>query len=238
MRRPLRTIQPLNMPQPSADLPLLDLRACHLLLFLRAEFQVSAILSLTVHRARRRARDSTAHIAAPGAGVLEAIQTHGQVALMRDAAVSHMPLFGAQRADELLVVGDHDDAAFVFADGDGEAPQGVAVEEVGGFVEDEEVRVVPHRAREDDFDFLPAAQTRDLVVVGDFRVEADVFEVFGDDFGFEDAVAETFARGFVVVEFLDEFREAPFQQSFAGDLAVEFGEHVQPFAGMVLVENV
>jgi hypothetical protein len=237
MRRPLRTIQPLNMPQPSADLPLLNLRPCHLLLLLRAELHVpTGILRLTVHRARSRARHRAADITAPGAGVLEAIERHGEVAFMRDAAVSHMPLLGAERADELLVVGDHDDAAFVFANRDGEAPQGVAVEEVGGFVEDEEVRVVPHRAREDDFDFLPAAQTRDLVVVGDLWVEAHVFEVFGDYLGFEDAVAETFARGFVVVEFLDEFREAPFEERFARDLTVEFGEHVEPFAGMVLVE--
>lgn len=154
---------------------------------------------------------------------------------MRDAPVRDVPLLGTQRADELFVVGDHDDAAFVVADRDGEAAKGVAVEVVGGFVEDEEVRVIPHGAREDDFDFLAAGETGDFVVVGDVRVEADVFEVLGDDFGREFTEAEAFARGFVVVEFLDEFVEAEVHEGFAGDLGVVFWEHVDPFSGRVSV---
>ena len=53
--------------------------------------------------------------------------------------------------------------------------------------------VVPHGAREHDFDFLAPGQAGDFVVVGDFRVEADVLEVFGDDLGRQFAEAETFA---------------------------------------------
>jgi hypothetical protein len=48
-------------------------------------------------------------------------------------------LFRAESADEFFVVGDHHDAAFEVADCDGQAAKGVAVEEVGGFVEDEDV---------------------------------------------------------------------------------------------------
>ena len=92
------------------------------------------------------------------------------------------------------------------------------------------MRVVPHGAREDDFDFLSAGQAGDLVVVGDLRVEADVFEVLRDDLRLEDAEAEALARGLVVVEFLDQFAEAPFEERFARDLAVVLGEHVSPFA--------
>lgn len=62
---------------------------------------------------------------------------------MRETSGVDVPLLGAERADEFLVVGDHDYAAAPVADGDGEAAEGVAVEEVGGFVEDEEVGVVP-----------------------------------------------------------------------------------------------
>lgn len=63
--------------------------------------------------------------------------------LLCQAAVVDVPLFWAEGGNEFVVVGDHDDAAFVFTDGDCEAAEGVAVEEVGGFVEDEEVGVVP-----------------------------------------------------------------------------------------------
>ena len=62
---------------------------------------------------------------------------------MGQASAVDVPLFGAQGADEFFVVRDHYYAAFVVADGDGEAAEGVAVQEVGWFVEDEEVRVVP-----------------------------------------------------------------------------------------------
>lgn len=50
-----------------------------------------------------------------------------------------MPLFGAECADELFVMGDHYDAALEVADCNGQAAEGVPVEEVGGFVEDENV---------------------------------------------------------------------------------------------------
>ena len=68
------------------------------------------------------------------------------MALLGKFPVDDVPLFGAEGADEFFVVRDHDDAAAVVADGDGEAAKGVAVEEVGGFVEDEEVGVVPVRS--------------------------------------------------------------------------------------------
>ena len=152
------------------------------------------------------------------------------MALVRDAPVCDVPLLRAEGADELLVVGDHHDAASVVADGDGEAAQAVAVEVVGGFVEDEQVRVVPHGAREHDLDLLAAGEARDFVVVGDFGVEAHVFKVLGDDLGLEFAEAEAFTRGLVVVEFLDQFVEAMLDEGFTRDLRVVFGEEADPFA--------
>ena len=95
------------------------------------------------------------------------------------------------------------------------------------------MRVVPHRAREHHFYLLPAGQAGDVVVVGDFRVKADVFKVLGDDFRLQDAEAETLAGGLVVVKLLDELLEAPFEQRLARDLAVEFGEQAEPFASMI-----
>lgn len=93
------------------------------------------------------------------------------------------------------------------------------------------MRVVPHGAREHDFHFLPTREPADFVVVGDVRVEADVFEVLGDDFGGQLAEAEPLARGLVVVEFLDQLGEAEVEERFAGDLRVVFREVVEPFSG-------
>ena len=227
----LRTIQPLNMPQPPPHLPLLNLRPRQLGLLLPAlELQLAAILGPAIDRARARtAHGAATRRAAAGSRILKGAQGDGQMALLRQAAVGNVPLLRAQRADELLVVADHHDAAAVIADGDRQAAEAVAVEVVGRFVEHEQVRVVPHGAREHDFDFLPAGQARDFIVVGDFRVQADVLEVFGDDLGREFAEAEAFARGFVVVEFLDELVEAELQEGFARDLGVVFWEHVYPF---------
>lgn len=60
------------------------------------------------------------------------------------ATVGHVPLLGAEGADEFFVMGYHYDAAFVIADSDGETAEGVAVKEVSRFVEDEKMWVVPH----------------------------------------------------------------------------------------------
>lgn len=163
MRRPLGTIQPLNMPQATPNLPLLLLRPRHLLLLPRAELHLllRAAFRLTL-RARARWRSlRTAHSRRDvgrrksGAGerttrprrVVETIEVDGQMALLRQSAVGNVPLFGTQGGDELLAMGNHDDAAFVVADGGCEAAETVAVEEVGGFVEDEDVRVVPVASR-------------------------------------------------------------------------------------------
>lgn len=60
----------------------------------------------------------------------------------RQASGVDMPLFGAEGADKFFVVRDHDYTTFVLADGDGETTDRVSVQEIGWFVEDEQVRVV------------------------------------------------------------------------------------------------
>ena len=232
MRRPLGAVQPLDVPQPATHLLLLELLLRQALALLaRLELHVAAVFGLGVDGAAGHARGGAAHGAAAGAAVLEAVQGDGEVALVRDAPVGDVPLLRAERAHELLVVRDHDDAALVVADRDREPAERVAVQVVGRLVQHQQVRVVPHRAREHDFDLLPARQAGDLVVVGDFRVEADVFEVLGDDFGRELAEAEPFAGRFVVVELLDELGEAKVEECFARYLRVVLGEEIDPLSG-------
>jgi hypothetical protein len=67
-------------------------------------------------------------------------------------------------------------------------------------------------------------------VVGDVGVQTQVLEVLRDDLGLQLAVAETFAGGFVVVEFLDELVETKLEEGLARDLGVVLGEEAAPFA--------
>lgn len=62
---------------------------------------------------------------------------------MGEASSIDVPLFGTEGADEFFVVRDHHDTTLVVADGDRETAEGVTIQEVGRFVEDEEMGVVP-----------------------------------------------------------------------------------------------
>lgn len=106
MRRPLRTIQPLDMSQPSPNVPLLDLRPRKLLLLLRLEFHIRVVLCARVRRRRRRAADVAADIAGARARVFESVERDGEVAFVRHAAVGDVPLLWTQGADEFFVMGD------------------------------------------------------------------------------------------------------------------------------------
>ena len=119
--------------------------------------------------------------ALPGRESSKRSSSSGRVGALRDAPLVDVPLLRAQGADELLVVRDEDDAALELADGDGQAAQRVAVQEVGRLVQHQQMRVVPHGAGNDHLDLLPAREGADFVVVGDFRVQPQVFKVLGDD---------------------------------------------------------
>ena len=95
------------------------------------------------------------------------------------------------------------------------------------------MRIVPHSACQDNLDFLTSGEPGYFVVVGYFGVEADVFEVLGNDFWLKFAKAETLSRSLVVVEFLDQFVEPQFEQSLTRYLGIVLWEHTDPFAFFV-----
>jgi hypothetical protein len=148
----LGAVQPLDVPEPPPHLTLLLLSPGHLLLLFRPELHVVTLaFGLRHDRRSIRARVSRRHVRASNAAsrprVLEAVHADCQVALVCDTAICDVPLFGAQSADELFVVGDHDDTTLVVPNSNSETTEGVTVQEVSGFVEDEQVGVVPHSAR-------------------------------------------------------------------------------------------
>ena len=149
MRRTLWTVQPLDMPQPSTDLSVLHLGSGELLLLLGLELHIAFGLALdgglgwrALGRRRSRADDTARHAGSGPGGVVEAVESDGQVSLLRQAAVGYVPLLRAEGANEFFVVGNHDYTALVIADGDCETAEGVTVQKVGWFVEHEKMRVV------------------------------------------------------------------------------------------------
>ena len=61
-----------------------------------------------------------------------------------------------------------------------ERAEGIAIQVVGRFVENDDVRAVPHRRRDDDLDLLPAGKRSHASVGAKLLVQADVFEVLLD----------------------------------------------------------
>ena len=205
MRRALGAVEPLNVPQPPASLALLQLLLGHLLLLLGLESHAVArdtkrtvILGAGVDGGGRLAHASGGvDTAGDGrcrlAAVLKAVESGGVLALVGDAAVDDVPGLGGESANELFVMGDHDDTTLEVADGDGETTEGVTIQEVSRLVKNQHVGVVPHGTGNDDLDLLTTGERANLVVVGDFRVETEILEMLGDDGGLELTVTETLA---------------------------------------------
>lgn len=158
----LGTVEPFNVPQPPPHFLLLLLRPRHLLLLPRTELHVSALgvavggtrcgttatqrrtctacQATTIHSNAQTRRAGTAGIV----GVLKAAGVDGEVALVLQTPIAHVPLLRAQSSYKLFVVGDHEDTTLVIADGNSQATQSVTVQEISRFVEHEKMRVRPH----------------------------------------------------------------------------------------------
>ena len=235
MRGALGAVEPLDVPQTPSDLALLELLLGHLLLLLGAELHLAVVLGAAVDgaangAAARRGCVQAAGQRAAGPAVVEPVERDGGVPAVGHPSVVDVPLLGRERADELLVMGDHDHAALEVADRDGETAERVTVQEVGGLVQHEEMRVVPHGTGDDDLDLLTTRERADLVVVGDLGIQSQVFKVLADDGRLQLAVAETLAGSLVVVELLDQLVKAQLQKGFARDVGIVLGEEAAPFA--------
>lgn len=237
----LGAVEPVDVAEAATDLALLELLLGDLLLLLGLELHLRVVLDARVDSAADDrvdgGADGGAGDAAAGSAVLEAVEADGGVALQGDAAIGDVPLLGAKGADELLVMGDEDDAALELADGDGKATKRVTIQEIGRLVEHQEMGVVPHGTGDDDLDLLATGQGADLVVVGNLGVKTEILEVLGDDGGLELTVTQTFTRGLVVVEFLDQLAEAELEKGLARNLAVVLGQQATPFAVFLLASR-
>ena len=239
MRSALGAVEPLNVSQATTDLSLLELLLGHLLLLASAELHIRVVLCAAVDgRADDGAcgggGDDAGCTAGWVAGVFEAVEAHSRGATEGDHAVLDVPLLGAKSTDEFFVVGNQNDTTLEVANGDGQTTKGVTVQEVSGFVEHQQVRVVPHGSGNDDLNLLTTGQRANFVVVGNFRVQTEIFKVLGNDGGLELTVTETFAGGFVIIEFLDQLDETEFNEGFTRNLVVVLGQQSAPFAAKLI----
>jgi len=142
------------MSEASADLPILQLGTSQLLLLSGTELH-GRIVGVGLHgRAGwgvARSADGAAGNGAGNAGVeprsarvavFESVKADSEMTLGSETTGVDVPLLWAEGTDELFVVGDHDNTTLVVANGHGKTTDGVTVQEVGGLVEDEKMRVV------------------------------------------------------------------------------------------------
>mmetsp|Transcript_29452 Transcript_29452/g.61678 ORF Transcript_29452/g.61678 Transcript_29452/m.61678 type:complete len:939 (-) Transcript_29452:64-2880(-) len=72
---------------------------------------------------------------------------------------------------------NNDHASGVVLDGSCQGSEGVAIEEVGGLVENSDVRLHPHARREHDLNLLPARKRRDLGVGPELSLKVEAVQV-------------------------------------------------------------
>jgi len=120
---PFRTIQPLNMPQPPPDFPLLHLRTRHLFLLFGLEFHLSTTICLisrvcsTSCDAHTRTSVDRANVAASSkhracesgrwtAGIFEPIERNTQKTLLRKSSIENVPLLREKRSNKVFLMTD------------------------------------------------------------------------------------------------------------------------------------
>mmetsp|Transcript_70157 Transcript_70157/g.146772 ORF Transcript_70157/g.146772 Transcript_70157/m.146772 type:complete len:654 (-) Transcript_70157:1258-3219(-) len=111
--------------------------------------------------------------------VLAIVDLHG-LTLDTQAATLHDPLLRGDAVTELLVVGNDEDSALVVLDGQDQGTQTLTIQVVGGLIEDENVRILPHRSGQDDLDLHASGELVDLGVGGGLRIDAKVAQVLLD----------------------------------------------------------
>mmetsp|Transcript_108344 Transcript_108344/g.271561 ORF Transcript_108344/g.271561 Transcript_108344/m.271561 type:complete len:696 (+) Transcript_108344:201-2288(+) len=108
--------------------------------------------------------------------VLALAGVHG-LTLNAQSATLHDPLLRGDAIAEFLVVRDDQDTALVVLDGQDQGPEPLAIEIVGGLIQDQDVRVLPHGGRQDHLHLHAAAQLIDLRVARRLWVHSKVAKV-------------------------------------------------------------
>merc|ERR1719464_71243 len=110
------------------------------------------------------------------AGVLLLLFRDG-LSLDAEVAPFHDPLLRGNVLTELLVVRNDQHASVVVLDGKHQGSETISVQIVGGLIENEDVRVLPHGSGQDDLNLHATAELTDLGVGSGLGVHAEVAQV-------------------------------------------------------------
>ena len=105
--------------------------------------------------------------------------------------------------------------------GDSKTTKRLTIQEVTRLVKDADLRVIPQASGNDKLDLLTARQTRDLIVLSDIAVQADLLEMLADEVRGRVAGTSTLAGGLHIVELLHELLVALLHKRIARDPGVE-----------------
>ena len=137
--------------------------------------------------------------------------------------VLEVPHLGADLVDELRVVRDDDDAALVEVDRLRHRAERVAVEVVGRFVQDDNVRRVPHGRGQHDLDLLATRECAHASVRRKLRLKPHVVQVAFDELLGQRADELRRLGGDALVRVLEQLGEARRHELLAGDPRREAG---------------
>merc|ERR1719337_625830 len=81
-------------------------------------------------------------------------------------ALVHDPFFCCNTVTELLVVRDDENTTLVILDGQNQSAKTIAIQVIGGLVQNENVRILPHGCSKNDFHLHATTELTDLSMTG------------------------------------------------------------------------
>merc|ERR1712226_1056080 len=96
-------------------------------------------------------------------------------------------------------MGNDNDTAFVLVDGLGQGTETVTIEVIGRFIEDDQMRILPHRGGGNDLDLLTTGEGLDESVASLFGLDTEILQVLLDGFGSQRLGHETGGLSFLLI---------------------------------------
>ncbi|KAH3685868.1 hypothetical protein WICPIJ_003157 [Wickerhamomyces pijperi] len=147
----LRTTQPIDVSETTTFFLELLFVSGHLLL-LDSDLDVSRRVIVLGGLSRRSRSRSWSTLFRTRGIVFETSVIDNSVALGDHGTVLNDPLFWTQSTDEFIVVRNHNNTTSPVSNGDSQTTQGVSIQIIGRFIQDQQMWVVPHGTGNDNLD--------------------------------------------------------------------------------------
>merc|ERR1719148_262361 len=149
--------------------------------------------------------------------------------LCAQVASIHDPLLCRHLIAEGEIVRDHDYTTCPRLMASVRAPKSIAIEVIRGFVDDEDVRVLPHGGPKHNLDLLPCGQRAQVVVCGELCGDAIIGEMFLHSWSGQLLVLEPRHRCLLLVLALHLYLETHLDEQSPADPSQEIDRIPLPF---------